>query len=135
MDPATDPWAVPGDVRVAWLLDPGELPADEGIALWLGRAKRHVIGLDSGVVARISADPVLAESARDVVVAMVLRVFANPEGLRSYQESEGPMAEQVTYGGETPGQLFLTPDEARLLRMRPYRKQRVFSVPTVKGWG
>lgn len=121
-------WATSTDLRDAWLLDPQDLPDDAALTLLIDRAGRYLLSLDPRLQARAQADPGLASLCVDVVVAMAMRVLTNPEGIRSVSETTGPMTRSVTYGGETPGNLFVTEEEKRLLGIR--RRQRAFSVPT-----
>jgi len=50
------------------------------------------------------------------VVAMVTRVFRNPEGIRQTNVTTGPYTNSKTYGGDTPGGLGLTADELAKLQ-------------------
>jgi hypothetical protein len=115
-------WAVAKDVTDAWI---GEgAPSDTAaINLWIGKAEREVIYRVPDIQERITAEgeetPArtdLKETAIDVVVAMVTRVFRNPEGIRQTNTTTGPFTESRTYGGDVPGGLGLTDDELAKLQ-------------------
>lgn len=109
-------WTTPVDVVDAWI---GEGPPDESaqVQRWIDKAEREIRFRVPTVQARIDADePDLLETAKDVVVAMVTRVFRNPEGIRQRNTTTGPFTESATYGGDVPGGLGLTDDELEKLR-------------------
>lgn len=110
-------WTAPSDVTDAWI---GEgAPTDTGkIQTWIDKAEREIRESVPGIQARIDAQELetpartdLLETAKDVVVAMVTRVFRNPEGIRSINDATGPFTKSTTYGGDTPGGLTLTERE------------------------
>jgi hypothetical protein len=111
-------WTTAAEVVAAWIGD--DAPTDMvKVDLWVGRAERLVRATIPGIADRIAADPVvepdLLDNVKDVVTSMVQRVFRNPEGVRTRQESTGPFSGSVTLGGDQPGELWLTGDEkARL---------------------
>lgn len=110
-------WTAPTDVTDAWI---GEgAPTDTvKIQTWINKAEREIRESVPGIQARIEAEEHetpsrtdLLETAKDVVVAMVTRVFRNPEGIRSINDVTGPFTKSTTYGGDTPGGLTLTERE------------------------
>jgi hypothetical protein len=110
-------WTTAAEVVAAWIGD--DAPTDfVKVDLWVGRAERLIRSTIPGIVDRLAADPVevdLLDNVKDVVTSMVQRVFRNPEGVRTRQESTGPFSGSVTLGGDQPGELWLTSDEkARL---------------------
>ncbi len=109
-------WTTPADVTNAWI---GEgAPTDaEKVQTWIDKAEREIRFRVPDIQARIEADPTgdLLDTARDVVVAMVVRVFRNPLGIRSVNTVTGPFSGSTTYGGDTPGGLTLT--EAELSKL------------------
>ncbi len=117
-------WTKPVDVTNAWI---GEgAPTDTvKIQSWLDKAEREIKFRVPGVQARIDAEAAevpartdLLDTAVDVVVAMVTRVFRNPEGIRQTNLTTGPYTTSKTYGGDVPGGLGLTDDELAKLRGR-----------------
>lgn len=104
------PWTQPEDVTDAWI---GEgKPTDQALLrVWIDKAEREIAYRVPGIAERIDADANLKATAQDVVVAMVTRVFRNPEGIRQRNTTTGPFSESATYGGDVPGGLGLTDDE------------------------
>lgn len=112
-------WADAEDLINSWI-GPGAPDEVKQINLWLGRAERKVRLAVPDLQARLDAEAdaestELLETARDVVVSMVTRVFRNPRGVRQTQESGGPFQGSITYGGDHPGDLYLTDDERGML--------------------
>lgn len=123
-------WATPDDVFDAWI---GEgAPDDEAIVeTWIGKAEREVRFRVPDLLARIAADESgdLQATAVDVVVAMVIRVFRNPEGIRQRNITTGPFTGSETYGGDVPGGLALTDDE--LAKLRGQRVTGAFTIDMI----
>lgn len=114
-------WVAPADVIDSWV--GSNAPTDTArLQIWIDRAERLVRRRVPDLQARIDAEadlvpPVadLLDSTRDVVIEMVTEVFKNPDGKRSVQSSTGPFSDNVTFGGDNPGKLVLTPSQASLL--------------------
>lgn len=114
-------WTTPEDVTDAWI---GEgAPTDVGsVQNWINRAERLIRRTVKDLQDRIDAEAEespprtdLLDAAVDVTVAMVTRVFRNPDGIRQTNTTTttGPFTDtrSQTYGGETPGGLWLTDKE------------------------
>lgn len=128
-------WASPGDVTDAWIGE-GVPDDDNQVLTWISKAEREVRFRVPDVQARIDAEaellpPVtdLLEAAKDVVVAMVTRVFRNPEGIRQANTTTGPITDSKTYGGDIPGGLALSDDE--LAKLRGVRERGAFTVSMI----
>lgn len=115
-------WTTPADVTGAWI---GEgAPTDiSKIQKWIDKAEREIRFRVPDVLTRIAAEAAevpprtdLLETAKDVTVAMVIRVFRNPEGIRQTNVTTGPYTASKTYGGDVPGGLGLTDDELAKLQ-------------------
>lgn len=115
-------WTTPADVTGAWI---GEgAPTDSSkIQKWIDKAEREIRFRVPDVLTRIAAEAAevpprtdLLETAKDVTVAMVTRVFRNPEGIRQTNVTTGPYTASKTYGGDVPGGLGLTDDELAKLQ-------------------
>lgn len=128
-------WTDPADVTGAWI---GEgMPTDDAkVATWIGKAEREVRRHVPDVQARIDAEgallpPItdLLEATKDVVVAMVTRVFRNPEGVRQRSSAEGPYSGSIMYGGNTPGILAMTDEE--LASLQGVKAAGAFSVDLI----
>jgi hypothetical protein len=115
-------WTQPADVIASWI--GGGAPADEvKIQTWIDRAEREIRFRVGDLQSRIAAEALLVppsvellETAKDVTVAMVTRVFRNPEGIRQTNETTGPFTASRTYGGDVPGGLGITDDELAKLQ-------------------
>ena len=115
-------WTLPADVTGAWI---GEgKPTDTAlIQVWIDKAEREIRRRVPDIQARIDAEAAevpesteLLDAAKDVTVAMVTRIFRNPEGFRQKQWTTGPFSESGTVGGDNPGTLYLTDDELATLQ-------------------
>lgn len=109
-------WTSVSDVQDSWLGEPIEI-AESTVNAWIDRAERKIRREIPNIEARIEADtePDLIDTIRDVVVEMLERKFRNPEGIRQVQETTGPMSGSITYGGDQPGQLYLTDENKQAL--------------------
>lgn len=135
-------WAKPKDVTDAWIGD--NAPDDDAkLQIWIDKAEREILDKVPDIQERIDAqaaeDPPrtkLFDDAVDVTVAMVMRVFRNPEGQRSVSDSlgTGPLTESssVTFGGDNPGALELTDRE--LEKLRPVARRGAFEVDLLAGY-
>lgn len=124
-------WTEPDDVTDAWI---GEgAPADNSqLQIWIDKAEREIRFRVPDIQARIAAEAPLTdllETAQDVVVSMVTRVFRNPEGIRQRNTTTGPFTESATYGGDVPGGLGLTLDE--LAKLQGVRTRGAFTVSMI----
>lgn len=121
-------WATPQNVLDAWI---GENPPTDTakIQTWIDRAERIILQLP-GIVEWIAADPRREAIVTDVVTSMVIRVFRNPEGYRTFnaQHTEGPFSanQSVTVGGDHPGELYLTDEERS--RLGAVKARKAFTV-------
>jgi hypothetical protein len=95
------------DVKSRWLT--GAIPATDAQLLTLiGDAEDIILGEYPNVAVDIPEGRVIR-----VVARMVMRVLRNPEGHRTVAEATGPFSGSTTYGGENPGELYLTDDDRR----------------------
>lgn len=115
-------WTTAKDVKDSWIGE-GAPTDDAKILSWVGKAEREIKFRVPSIQARIDAEAAeipartdLLETAKDVVVAMVTRVFRNPEGIRQTNLTTGPYTTSKTYGGDVPGGLGLTDDELAKLQ-------------------
>ena len=111
-------WTDPYDVTGAWI---GEgAPTDTmQIQAWIDKAEREIKYRVPDIQTRIDAEvPAtdLLDTAKDVVVSMVTRVFRNPEGIRQTNVTTGPYTASKTYGGNQPGGLGITDEELAKLQ-------------------
>ncbi|WP_216395527.1 hypothetical protein [Arcanobacterium phocae] len=116
-------WTSANDVLLDWIGD--DKPEDvEVLERWVGRAERLIRREIPGIQARITAgaEPDLLDTIKDVVSAMVSRVFRNPEGIRQRQETDGSFTGSITFSGDQPGSLFLTDAERNSLLPEGHRR-------------
>lgn len=108
-------WTTAADVIAAWIGD--DAPSDpDKLDVWIGKAERLIAFHVPDIQARIDIpEPGLLENVKDVVTAMVMRKFRNPEGIRQASITTGPFSEQRTYGGDDPGELLLLDSELAML--------------------
>ena len=108
-------WTDPQDVIGSWVGDGA--PTDPDLVhTWIERAEREVRRRVPDIDARLALNEAdLLETVRDVVSAMVGRVFRNPDGSRQWQETVGPFSRSGTFSGETRGGLMLTASELAAL--------------------
>lgn len=126
-------WATPEDVMVSWI--GADAPTDDvKLAVWIARAERLLRREFPTLTERVEADNggEFAETVRDVIVAMVTRVFRNPAGHRSVtgQETTGQFSgsNTITFGGDNPGALELLDSERAMLSDGLVRKGRAFNI-------
>lgn len=123
-------WVTADDVIAAWIGNDAPSDSDQ-VQLWIEKAERLVIQTVPGVVEWVGGDPMRREIAGDVVTAMVIRKFRNPEGYRTFNanQTSGPFSgnQSVTVGGDHPGELYLT-DVERASLGASTRRRKAFSV-------
>jgi hypothetical protein len=121
------------DVKSRWLT--GDVPAtDAQILTLIGDAEDIILGEFPTIEADVAGGVVPAPRVVRVVARMVHRVLRNPEGIRSTQESTGPFSGSTTFGGDNPGELYLTDDDRRDIGGRK-TKGKAFTVSTIPaGW-
>lgn len=129
-------WTTASDVIDSWIGDGA--PSDPALVdVWIGRVERMIRRSVPDLQARLDDEAALVPAVtelldvtRDIVVAVVQRIFRNPEGVRTRQESTGPLQGSVTYGGAEPGGISLTGDELASLRGSS-GGQRAFTVDMI----
>lgn len=123
-------WATVDDVLSRWVGE--DQPSDLGLVGWIIEDAETVIAAEfPGIAERIGGGDLPVERIRLVVARMVTRALRNPEGVRTRQEGTGPFTGSVTFGGDNPGDLWLTDDEMGLLRPSGRHRQRAFTINTI----
>ena len=103
-------WTEVDDVKSRWL--EGPVPAtDAQIETLLGDAEDAITAAFPTMQARIDGDEIPLARVRKVAARMVIRVLRNPGGKRVHQETAGPWSESTTYGGNEPGEIYLSDDD------------------------
>ena len=124
-------WTTADDVLNAWIGD--DEPVDTLlIDNWIGRAERLIRFTVPGIQTRITAAEVdLIDNVVDVVTAMVIRKFRNPEGIRQASSTEGPFTSSRTYGGNDPGELAILDTELARISGNTAGGQRAYTVDMI----
>lgn len=110
-------WTEPSDVTQDWI--GANIPADETlVGRWVAKAERMLRREFPTLDQRLKSgkEPDLLATVKDVVAAMVTRVFRNPEGIRQMQETDGSFTGSITFSGDQPGGLVLLDSERDALR-------------------
>ena len=128
-------WAQPSGVTGVWIGEGAPIDSTK-VQSWIDKAQREVIYRVPDIQTRIDAEAAetvprtdLLETAKDVVVAMVTRVFRNPEGIRQTNVTTGPYTASKTYGGDQPGGLGITDDE--LAKLQGVKSSGAFTVSMI----
>ncbi|MGQ4548297.1 hypothetical protein ACUH96_00905 [Dermabacteraceae bacterium P13077] len=125
-------WTTPQDVANSWIGDDAPDTDDPALAYWIGRAERMLHHRVPDLRERLGeGDNDLIEKVVDVVVAMVTRVFRNPDQARSLHTTTGPFTATKTFAGDAPGGLTVTEDELDSLLSIPGRRRRAFSLDMI----
>lgn len=116
------------DLRAGWI-SPQSLDAftAETIQRKLDEAEDAARAAVPDLDARIHDGRIPLIRAQRIIKRVVTRALRNPAGVRMQQESTGPFSGSITYGGDEPGEIYLTPeDRAELLgRTRTGRPRTV----------
>ena len=121
----------PDDVRDRWLLnDPFPIEGDAKLETLIEDAEDTIEGAVPGVTLRVQRGELSPDRFRKIVARVIIRVLRNPEGVRSIQDGTGPFSGSTTYGGDDPGEMYLTDKDIRELSGAKSKRQ-AFTVPTV----
>ena len=118
-------WATVQDIRDRWL--DGELPyTDEQVQTMVEDAEDIIAAEFPSLEAKVARGEVTQGRVVRVVARMIVRVLKNPDGVRQRQETRGSFTGSITYGGDNPGELYLSDEDRRDLGGRAGRG-RAFS--------
>ncbi|VEI13219.1 hypothetical protein [Trueperella bialowiezensis] len=110
-------WTTADDVFDSWI--GANVPSEPlVVSRWIAKAERLLRREFPTLNDRIASgdEPDLLDTVKDVVIAMVTRVFRNPEGIRQMQETDGSFTGSITFSGDQPGGLVLLDSERDALR-------------------
>lgn len=122
-------WVTVDDVKDRWVI--GDFPGtDAQIEKKIDDAEDIVLSRFPEIQGRIDSGALRESTVVRVVAGMVVRFFRNPEGLRTTGTTTGPFSEtsSVTYGGDEPGELYLTDKD--IADLSGITRRRAFTVPT-----
>ena len=103
-------WTEVDNVKSRWL--DGAVPAtDAQIETLLGDAEDAILAAFPSMPERVDAEEIPLARVRKIAARMVIRVLRNPGGKRVHQETAGPFQESTTFGGNEPGEVYLSDDD------------------------
>lgn len=121
------------DVRRRWVMSEPFPVSDEVLGTLIEDTEDTIESAVPGVLLRVKNGELPPGRLQKIVARVIIRVLRNPEGIRSVQESTGPFSGSTTFGGDDPGEAYLTDKDIReLTGVRA--KGKAFTVPTVRGW-
>lgn len=125
---ARSPWATPDNIRERWLAGP--LPQDDAqLETLIADAEDTILAEYPDVSERLAEGALSPERLQRVVVRMAHRVLRNPEGYRQVTQGTGPFTGSATFGGDNPGELYLTDADRKDLGARTaIRRGRAFTI-------
>ena len=127
--PEADPqWADAEDVRLRWLN--GALSVEEEeINTLLEDIEDFLGGEFPDLEERIGAGRLSARRLKRVVVRIAIRVLRNPAGYRQVTSGTGPFTGSATYGGDQPGEIYITDEDRKdLVGRGKGRAVKAFSI-------
>lgn len=108
----TNTWTTADDVRVRWLS--GNLSVDdEQIDVLLGDVEDFLLGEYSDIPERLGDGRLTEKRLKRVVVRIAMRVLRNPDGYRQVTSGTGPFTGSATYGGDQPGEVYVTDEDRK----------------------
>ena len=111
--PRTEPrWAYADDVRVRWLSGPLSIE-DETIEVLIEDIEDFLLGEFEDLEERLGDGRLKAQRLKRVIVRIAIRVLRNPEGYRQVTSGTGPFTGSATYGGDQPGEIFVTDEDRK----------------------
>ena len=121
-------WVKPDDVRGRWL-GAALSVEDEALTKLLLDAEDALIVAVPDLADRVEDDRVPLARIRRVAVRIAIRVLRNPQGYRQVATGTGPFTGSATFGGDEPGEIYVTAEDRRDLLGTPVRRpRRAFSI-------
>lgn len=113
------PWTEPDDVTGRWIGDDPIPATEDQISTLIADAEDTILREFPTLPDRVytadaptdSDNPIPLFRVKKVVARVVIRHLRNPTGQRTRMEVAGPYTENVTYGGDSPGSLYLTDED------------------------
>lgn len=105
-------WASAEDVRMRWLN--GALSVeDEQIDVLLADVEDFLAGEFPDLADRLADGRLTSNRLRRVTVRIAIRVLRNPAGYRQVTSGTGPFTGSATYGGDQPGEVYITDEDRK----------------------
>lgn len=114
-DEYTDPdprWATAEDVRRRWLSGPLSVD-DEQIEFLLEDIEDFLTGEFSDLDERLQDGRLTEVRLKRVIARIAIRVLRNPDGYRQVTSGTGPFTGSATYGGDQPGEIYVTDEDRK----------------------
>lgn len=105
-------WAEAQDVRLRWLSGPLSVE-DEQIEILLADVEDFLTGEFADLDDRLADGRLTTARLRRVVVRIAIRVLRNPSGYRQVTSGTGPFTGSATYGGDQPGEIYVTDEDRK----------------------
>lgn len=121
-------WAEADDVRLRWLN--GALSVeDEQIEVLLEDTEDFLTGEFPDLAARLEDGRLTDTRLKRVIVRIAIRVLRNPSGYRQVTSGTGPFTGSATYGGDQPGEIYITDEDRKdLVGRGKGRAVKAFSI-------
>lgn len=121
-------WADAGDVRLRWLSGPLSVE-DEQIEVLLEDIEDFLTGEFKDLEDRIADGRLSEKRLTRVIVRIAIRVLRNPAGYRQVTSGTGPFTGSATYGGDQPGEIYVTDEDRKdLIGRGKGRSVKAFSI-------
>ena len=121
-------WADAEDVRLRWLSGPLSVE-DEQIEVLLEGIEDFLTGEFKDLEERISDGRLSEKRLTRVIVRIAIRVLRNPAGYRQVTSGTGPFTGSATYGGDQPGEIYVTDEDRKdLIGRGKGRSVKAFSI-------
>lgn len=121
-------WADAEDVRLRWLSGPLSVE-DEQIEVLLEDIEDFLTGEFKDLEERISDGRLSEKRLTRVIVRIAIRVLRNPAGYRQVTSGTGPFTGSATYGGDQPGEIYVTDEDRKdLIGRGKGRSVKAFSI-------
>ena len=105
-------WTSAEDVRVRWLAGPLSVE-DEQIDVLLADVEDFLTGEFPDLTELLADGRLTASRLRRVIVRIASRVLRNPSGYRQVTSGTGPFTGSATYGGDQPGEVYVTDEDRK----------------------
>lgn len=111
-EPTAPRWSTAVDVRDRWLSGPLSVD-DAQIDILLEDVEDFLAGEFPDLGERLADGRLTPARLRRVVVRIAIRVLRNPAGYRQVTSGTGPFTGSATYGGDQPGEIFVTDEDRK----------------------